>query len=87
MNATTASLDRLLDRVARCFTPKVARALLEVRADPELQVRIDELASRCNEGLLSQAERDEYEAYVRAINLITLLQSRARLLLARQKAS
>jgi hypothetical protein len=87
MKVTNTYLDRLLDPVTRCFTPKVARALLGLRADPVLQARIDELAARCNEGILSPEEREEYEAFVRAINLITLLQSRARLLLGKQKAS
>ena len=59
MNPNMAFLDRLLDPVARCFTPKVARALLEVRAEPELQSRINELATKCNEGLLSTEEREE----------------------------
>src|SRR5262249_11695671 len=57
-------LDRLLDAVSRCLNPDAARALINLRADPETQRRIDELADKCNEGLLSPEERSQYEAYV-----------------------
>lgn len=43
-------LDRLVEPVVRTFTPEVARALVGLRADPELQVRMDELAEKCTEG-------------------------------------
>ncbi len=51
MSRTT--LDRLVEPVVRTFTPKVARVLIQLRADPELQGRMDELAAKCNEGELT----------------------------------
>jgi hypothetical protein len=81
--ANTAVLDRLLDPLARRFTPAAARALVDFRADPATQARIAELGDRCNEGNLSPEERAEYEAYVRAIDFIAILQSKARQLLAK----
>jgi hypothetical protein len=77
MNAA-AALDRLLDPVGRCLTPEVARALIALRADAETQARIDELADKCTEGTLSPTERTEYEAYVAAIDFLTILQAKAR---------
>lgn len=74
-------LDRILEPVARSLTPAVARRIAKLRADPEVQARIDELADRCNSGQLTQAERREYDAYVAAIDFIAILQSRARALL------
>jgi hypothetical protein len=59
------TLDRLVEPVVRTFTPEVARALVRLRADPEAQARIDELAEKCNEGRLSPEEREEYETSVR----------------------
>jgi hypothetical protein len=44
------ALERLLDPVSRCLTPEVARQLIELRADPDLQERIDTLADKCTEG-------------------------------------
>jgi len=78
---SAAYLDRMLDPVIRCFTPDVARKLAELRVDCELQARIDTLADTCTEGLLTEEERVEYETYVRAANLISILQAKARRLL------
>lgn len=78
---TAGVLDRLLDPVARCLTPEVARRLVDLRADDEPQARLDELADKANDGELTDAERDEYEAFVRTINFITMLQLKARALL------
>jgi hypothetical protein len=80
---TTAEyLDRLLDPLSRCLNPEAAERLVQLRADPQLQARIDELAGKCNEGDLTEEERVEYEAYVRTGNLIAILQAKARRLLA-----
>lgn len=73
----------VLDPVARQFTPAAARARVDFRADPDTRARIAGLGDRCNEGQLDPEERAEYEAYVRAIDLISILQSKARRLLAK----
>ena len=80
---TTSYLDRLLEPVAQCFTPEVAERLAALRVDPAVQARIEELAGKANEGRLSAVERAEYEDYVEAVDLIALLQSRARSVLAK----
>jgi hypothetical protein len=76
-------LDRLLDPVSRCFDDAGARALIALRADARAQSRIDELAAKCNEGLLTPDEREEYEACVQAAEMIAILQAKARLHLKR----
>ena len=80
----TRVLDRLLDPVVRCLSPRAARALVGLRADEEAQTRVRELAEKCNEGTLSAEERAEYEAYVMAANIVAILQAKAR---ARLRAS
>ena len=55
-----------------------ARDLAAMRAAPEVQARIDELADKCNEGELTDAERAEYLAYIDAIDVISILQAEAR---------
>lgn len=79
----TGALDRLLGPLADALTPAAARAVVNFRADPSTQARIAELAEKCNEGQLTRKERDEYEVYVRALDLIAILQSKARRILAR----
>jgi hypothetical protein len=48
---------------------------------------MEELAEKCNEGLLTPDELAEYEAYTEASTLIAILQSKARKLLAKRTAS
>ena len=55
----------------------------KLRADLVTQARIDELAAKCNEGELTEAEKREYGAYVEAMDLIGILQAKARTILER----
>jgi hypothetical protein len=74
----SAALDRLLTAVGRCLTRESAQQIVEVRADANLQTRIDELADKSTSGTLSPDERTEYETYVRALDFIAILQVKAR---------
>ncbi len=78
-----AALDRMLDAVGSCLNPESAQQLLELRADPQLQARLDELADKSTAGTLSAAERSEYDTYVRALDFIAVLQGKARRSLGR----
>jgi hypothetical protein len=82
MNSETSILDQLLEPLSRCFTPDVARRVTELRAPASVQLRLDELADKCNEGQLSEEERDEYRLYITASNLIAILMAKSRRLLA-----
>ena len=75
------AIDRLLGPVGRSITPEFARELVELRASPDDQARIDELAEKCNEGVLTAEERSEYEGLVQAVHLIGVLQAKARAVL------
>jgi hypothetical protein len=81
--ATATVLDRIFDPLGDVLTPESARRLVAWRADDETQQRLDELGDKCNEGELTAAEREEYEAYVRAIDFIAILQAKARAVLQR----
>ena len=81
MHGNTRTLDRLVDPIVRTLTPEVARALVQLRADPELQARMDELAEKCNEGQLTAEEREEYETSGRFANYLAIIQAKARRLL------
>ena len=41
-----------------------------------------ELAKKCNEGVLTAEEEEDYEAYVQASTLVGILQAKARRILA-----
>jgi hypothetical protein len=79
-------LDRLLDPLTEAFTPQVASALLELRADSELEAHISELRRKANEGTLTPIEDEEYKDFVEAVDLISIMQEKARRFLARQSA-
>lgn len=68
-----STLDRLVEPVVRTFTPEVARALVRLRAGPELQARMDELAEKCNEGQMTPEEREEYDISVRFANYLAII--------------
>ncbi len=77
----TTVLDKLFEPVSQCFTPDVARRIAGLRAVPEVQARIDELADKCSEGTLSSDERHLYETYGGSIHFIDVLQAKPRNLL------
>ena len=78
MSTAAVHLDRLLEPFAVCLTPEVAAKVADMRADEAMQSRIDYLADRANEGLLSPIEADEYDGYLHAIDVIAVLQAKAR---------
>jgi hypothetical protein len=78
-------LNRLLDPLADCLTPAAARRIAQFRANGATQARIADLAEKCNQGEMTSSERREYEAYVHAIDLVAILQAKARAKLAKTR--
>jgi hypothetical protein len=76
------TLDRLIDPLSECLTPESAKRLLKLRADPQLQARIDKLSHKCNEGTLTAKEQTEYASYISFGTFVALLKSKARQQLA-----
>jgi hypothetical protein len=79
--STTEIFEQALDPFVECLTPEAARRIVGLRADSADQARLDELAEKANEGSLTPDERAEYEKFRAVFHMITLLQSRARVLL------
>lgn len=71
-------LDRPLDPVRDVLTPEVAQAIVDPRAGGTTQARLDDLAERHHEGGLSAEELAEYQTLVSGIDLISVLQAKAR---------
>jgi hypothetical protein len=80
----TKVLSQLLEPVGQMMPVEFARQLSAMRATPEVQARIDELAQKSNEGELTDEERAEYLAYVDAIDVISILQAKTRSVLAQR---
>lgn len=79
--ATTTCLDRFLEPMTAARSPKVARRIVELRASPETEARPDELAGKANEGTLT-AEEAEYQESIDAVDIISIIQAKARRFLA-----
>ena len=76
--STTNYLSEFLEPVAQTFTPDVARKIVDLRAGPKLQTRIEELAEKANEGTLSADEDEEYKQFVHALDVFSIIQLKAR---------
>lgn len=71
-------LDRLLDPIADCLTAESADKIARLSVDPSVQRRLDELADKASAGTLSESERSEYTEFVEAIDLVAIIQAKAR---------
>jgi len=76
-----AALDRGVRPLMQIVLSEKAQTVINFGADPELQERIDELAGKSTEGLLTESERSEYAGYVRANKFVAILQQHARRLI------
>jgi hypothetical protein len=81
------ALDRLLDPIRDALTPEAAQAIVNLRADAATQSLLDDLAERHHESQLSAEELADYDALVHAINVISVLQAKARSVIQSRKAS
>jgi hypothetical protein len=79
MSQASASsvVDSVLDSLSRCLDTESARRVADFRIAAQVQERVDVLAERANEGLLSADERAEYEAFINASDLIAILKLKA----------
>ena len=83
----TPILDRLMDPLGDCLTEESARRVLALKADPQLQGRVNELAEKCAEGTLTDDEREDYQRYVSFGTFVAILKSKARLMLKSPRAA
>jgi hypothetical protein len=60
------------------LTVEQTKRLAELQADPVLTQRVADLAAKANEGELTAGDREEYEDYIEANNLLAVLQAEAR---------
>ena len=74
----TTILDQIIEPFAECLTPEAARKIVAIRANEELQGRVDALADKANAGTLKEIEQSEYDRYLAAFHFVTILQARAR---------
>jgi hypothetical protein len=84
--STVSYLDRFLEPMTQAFTPELARAIANVRADVEMEAEIDELRQKANAGMLTPEEDTAYKDFVEALDVFSIIQAKARRYLARHPA-
>lgn len=84
--STISYLDRFLEPMTEAFSPEVARAIVDLRADPETLAHVEILRRKANEGQLTTEEDAEYKDFVEAVDIISVIQAKARQFLARHQA-
>jgi predicted transcriptional regulator len=84
---TTSALNQFLEPLSRTLGVEAARSIAALQIEPAIQARIEELAERCNEGILDESERAEYSAYVEGAEILALIKSKARRYLATHNAN
>jgi hypothetical protein len=85
MSATAVYESAIMERLV--LSPEKAEAIVSLGFSPEDQERMRELMERNNLGALTDSERAEMEGFRRVGTLLGVLQSRARLALAKRQAS
>ncbi len=80
--ATTSYLDRLLDPVFESFTPSLARKIVGLRVDADVERHVAELRRKANDGTLTPEEDAEYKDFVESVDVISILQAKAQRFLA-----
>ena len=79
------TLNQLLDPIAECLTPEVADRIARLQLGPEIRSKLADFAERSSLGTLNDAERDEYRGLVELLDLIGIMQAKARRLAHRER--
>ena len=73
----------MLQPVTEAMSPEFANKLISLRADAELLSHIDQLRAKANQGTMTAEEEAEYREFVEAVDVISILQAKARRVLAK----
>ncbi|HEY3742907.1 MAG TPA: hypothetical protein VGL53_23835 [Bryobacteraceae bacterium] len=80
-------LNDILDPLTDCLDATSAQRVAEFGIDPAVRERVNSLAEKANEGLLSDGDRAEYEELVNATDFIAILKAKAQRRLASSTCS
>jgi hypothetical protein len=79
MSHPADTFERFVDHLTRGLTPELVKHFAELpKPDPEFQARLDELATKANEGSLTDEESREYDEYVKYMDFVAYVRLKAR---------
>ena len=76
--SVTALLNEILDPFTECLDYESAQRVMNFGITPAVQQRVNQLAERANEGLLTEEEQADYDALINAADFIAILKLKAR---------
>jgi len=82
--STINYLDRMLQPITEAMSLDFANKLISLRADEELLSHIEQLREKANHGTMTAEEEAEYREFVEAVDVISILQAKARRVLAKR---
>jgi hypothetical protein len=77
INSETSAFDRGVVPLLQMVLPDRAQLVIDFEVEPALRARIEELAEKSTEGVLTEEERGEYAGYVRANKFVSILKRQA----------
>lgn len=83
--AANDAFDRAVAPVISLLSRDQAAKIADFHADEALQLKIEELARKANEGELTCEERAEYEGYAQANRFLAVFQAQARRKIAEER--
>ena len=81
---TSSIISEALRPITDSLTGETAKQFAELKFTGPIQDRVDLLASKCNEGELSEQERSEYDSLVKVGKILTVLKAKAKKIIAEQ---
>jgi hypothetical protein len=84
MVARANILEQVINPQEGDMSPDLARYILTLDFPPKAHARYSLLATKAQEDMLSAVERAELEEFLKVNNLLTIIQSRARLSLKKK---
>lgn len=68
------------------LTPDAAAQVAALKVPANVQARVDVLAQKCNDGMLTDEEQAEYETLVKYGNMLSVIKARAKRAAANTRA-
>lgn len=76
----------MLEPALEAMPAEFAKVLLTLQVDEHLQSRIEALRYKANVGQLLSEEKQEYEEFIEAVDIVSLMQLKAKRVLASKHA-
>ena len=82
-----SDIESLIGPLGESLTPEVAKRIITLKIAPEVKDRIELLGTQSKKGKLTIEEQTEYSSLMSFGMFVTVLKSKARLLLASERAT